>query len=109
MELLEEILTKDNLNKAYKKVYQKKGVAGVEEITVEEEFEYLEKNRDRILNQIRKRKYNPQPVKRVQIPKENGKMRNLGIPTVTDRVIQQTMVHKKSKAINKKELENKLR
>ena len=92
MELLEEILKPENLNKAYKKVYQNKGVAGVDEITVEEEYEYLKNNKDRILNQIRKRKYKPQPVKRVQIPKENGKMRNLGIPTVTDRVIQQAMV-----------------
>ena len=91
MELLEEILNQNNLNKAYKKVVSNKGVAGVDGITVEEEFEYLKENKDRILNQIRKRKYKPQPVKRVQIPKENGKMRNLGIPTVTDRIIQQAI------------------
>ena len=91
MELLEEILNQNNLNKAYKKVVANKGVAGVDGITVEEEFDYLKENKDRILNQIRKRKYKPQPVKRVQIPKENGKMRNLGIPTVTDRVIQQAI------------------
>ena len=89
MELLEEILNQNNLNKAYKKVVANKGVAGVDGITVEEEFNYLKENKDRIINQIRKRKYKPQPVKRVQIPKENGKMRNLGIPTVTDRIIQQ--------------------
>lgn len=91
MELLEEILNQNNLNKAYKKVVANKGVAGVDGITVEEEFDYLKENKDRILNQIRKRKYRPQPVKRVQIPKENGKMRNLGIPTVTDRIIQQAI------------------
>ena len=91
MELLEEILNQNNLNKAYKKVVANKGVAGVDGITVEEEFNYLKENKDRILNQIRKRKYKPQPVKRVQIPKENGKMRNLGIPTVTDRIIQQAI------------------
>ena len=91
MELLEEILNQNNLNKAYKKVVANKGVAGVDGITVEEEFDYLKENKDRILNQIRKRKYKPQPVKRVQIPKENGKMRNLGIPTVTDRIIQQAI------------------
>ena len=90
MELLEEILNQNNLNKAYKKVVANKGVAGVDGITVEE-FDYLKENKDRILNQIRKRKYKPQPVKRVQIPKENGKMRNLGIPTVTDRIIQQAI------------------
>ena len=91
MELLEEILNQNNLNKAYKKVVVNKGVAGVDGITVEEEYEYLKENKDRIINQIRKRKYKPQPVKRVQIPKENGKMRNLGIPTVTDRIIQQAI------------------
>ena len=92
MELLEEILNPKNLNKAYKKVISNKGVAGVDGITVEEECEYLKENKDRILNQIRKRRYRPQPVKRVQIPKENGKKRNLGIPTVTDRIIQQAIV-----------------
>ena len=91
MELLEEILNQNNLNKAYKKVVANKGVAGVDGITVEEEYEYLKENKDRIINQIRKRKYKQQPVKRVQIPKENGKMRNLGIPTVTDRIIQQAI------------------
>ena len=91
MELLEEILNQNNLNKAYKKVVANKGEAGADGITVEEEFDYLKENKDRIINQIRKRKYKPQPVKRVQIPKENGKMRNLGIPTVTDRIIQQAI------------------
>ena len=91
MKLLEEILNPNNLNKAYKKVVANKGVAGVDGITVEEEFDYLKENGDRIKNQIRKRRYKPQPVKRVQIPKENGKMRNLGIPTVTDRIIQQAI------------------
>ena len=91
MELLEEILNQNNLNKAYKKVVANKGVAGADGITVEEEFDYLKENKDRIINQIRKRKYKPQPVKRAQIPKENGKMRNLGIPTVTDRIIQQAI------------------
>lgn len=92
MKLLEEILNPNNLNKAYKKVVSNKGVAGVDGITVEEEFDYIKENKDRILNQIRKRRYKPQPVKRVQIPKENGKKRNLGIPTVTDRIIQQAIV-----------------
>ena len=92
MELLEEILNPNNLNKAYKKVVSNKGVAGIDGITVEEEFDYLKENKDRILNQIRKRRYKPQPVKRVRIPKENGEMRNLGIPTVTDRIIQQAIV-----------------
>lgn len=92
MELLEEILTKENLNKAYKKVYQNKGASGVDGVTVYEIREYIQNNSDEILNQLRSRKYKPQPVKRVQIPKENGKKRNLGIPTVMDRIIQQAMV-----------------
>ena len=91
MELLEEILNPNNLNKVYKKVVANKGVAGVYGITVEEKFDYLKENGDRIKNQIRKRRYKPQSVKKVQIPKENGKMRNLGIPTVTDRTIQQAI------------------
>lgn len=92
MELLEQILAKENLNKAYKKVYQNKGVAGVDGITVEEIADYIKENKDRIINKIRKRQYKPQPVKRVQIPKENGQKRNLGIPTVMDRIIQQAIV-----------------
>ena len=92
MELLEEILTKENLNKAYKKVYQNKGASGVDGITVYEIKEYIQRNGDEILNQIRNRKYKPQPVRRVQIPKDNGKKRNLGIPTVMDRIIQQAMI-----------------
>lgn len=92
MELLEQILAKENLNKAYKKVYQSKGASGVDGITVEEVSEYLKENKDRILKQIRERRYKPQPVRRVQIPKENGKKRNLGIPTVVDRIIQQAIV-----------------
>ena len=92
MELLEEILNPENLNKAYKKVYQNKGASGVDGIAVEEIADYIKDNKERITNQIRNRKYKPQPVRRVQIPKENGKKRNLGIPTVMDRIIQQAMV-----------------
>lgn len=92
MELLEKILAKENLNKAYKKVYQNKGVAGVDGITVEEIADYIKENKDRVANKIRKRQYKPQLVKRVQIPKENGQKRNLGIPTVMDRIIQQAIV-----------------
>lgn len=92
MELLEQILAKENLNQAYNKVVANKGVAGVDGITVYEVDKYVKENKEKLLNQIRKRKYKPQPVKRVQIPKDNGKMRNLGIPTVFDRIIQQAMV-----------------
>ena len=92
MELLDKMLNQENLNKAYKKVVSNKGVAGVDGITVDEIAEYIKEHKEEIINKIKERKYKPQPVKRVQIPKENGKMRNLGIPTVIDRIIQQAMI-----------------
>lgn len=92
MELLDEILSKENLNKAYLQVYRNKGASGIDGVTVDELKQYLKENKEEILTKIRQRKYKPQPVRRVKIPKENGKMRNLGIPTVVDRVIQQAIV-----------------
>lgn len=92
MELLDVILAKENLNKAYLQVFRNKGAAGIDGVTVEELRDYLKEHKEEILWEIRNRKYKPQPVRRVQIPKENGKKRNLGIPTVVDRVIQQAMV-----------------
>lgn len=92
MELLEKILEKENLNKAYKHVKANKGAPGVDGVTVDEAFDFITENKEKLLHQMRKRTYKPQPVRRVQIPKENGKMRNLGIPTVFDRIIQQAMV-----------------
>lgn len=92
MELLDEVLSKDNLNSAYKQVFKNKGASGVDGVTVEELFLYIVKHKDEIIDQIRNRKYKPQPVRRVLIPKENGKMRKLGIPSVIDRVVQQAIV-----------------
>ena len=92
MELLDKILEKENLNKAYKHVKANKGAPGVDGVTVDEAYENITQNKEKWLHQIRKRTYKPQPVRRVQIPKENGKMRNLGIPTVFDRIIQQAIV-----------------
>lgn len=92
MELLEKILEKENLNKAYKHVKANKGAPGVDGVTVDKAFDFISQNKEKLLHQMRKRTYKPQPVRRVQIPKENGKMRNLGIPTVFDRIIQQAMV-----------------
>lgn len=92
MELLEKILSKENLNKAYKQVYKNKGASGVDGVTVEELFLYIQEHKKEILWKIRNRKYRPQPVRRVLIPKENGKMRKLGIPSVIDRVLQQAIV-----------------
>ena len=106
MELLEKILAKDNMNQAYKKVVSNKGVAGVDGITVDEVDSYIRDNKERIFNKIRKRYYKPKPVLRVQIPKDNGKKRNLGIPTVMDRIIQQAMIQVLSPIFEKQFSEN---
>ena len=92
MELLEKVLSKENLNNAYKQVYKNKGASGVDGVTVEELFSYIKDHKEEILYKIRNRKYKPQPVRRVYIPKENGKQRKLGIPSVIDRVLQQAIV-----------------
>ena len=92
MELLEKVLSRENLNMAYKQVYKNKGASGVDGVTIEELFSYIKEHKEEILWKIRNRKYNPQPVRRVLIPKENGKMRKLGIPCVIDRVIQEAIV-----------------
>jgi len=91
MELIEAILSKENLNEAYQQVFRNKGAAGVDGITVEELKDYLKAHGERIISDIRARRYQPLPVRRVEIPKENGKVRQLGIPTVVDRVIQQAI------------------
>ena len=92
MELLEKILNDNNLFEAYKQVYKNKGIGVVDGVTVEELGVYMYKHKEEIKEQIRNLKYKPSPVLRVEIPKENGKMRKLGIPTVVDRVIQQAIV-----------------
>ena len=92
MELLEKILDDRNLYNAYKQVYKNKGAIGIDGVTVEELGVYLFQHKEEIKEQIRNLKYKPSPVRRVEIPKENGKKRKLGIPTVVDRVIQQAIV-----------------
>lgn len=94
MKLIEEVLSKDNLNEAYKQVTSNKGASGIDEMTCEEVKEYLKIHGNDLINQILSRKYQPLPVKRVEIPKPNGGIRKLGIPTVVDRIIQQALVQK---------------
>ena len=90
--LLEEILKNDNLNAAYKKVKSNKGSGGVDGMNVEELLTYLRKHGKELNQQILDGKYKPNPVRRVEIPKEEkGKVRKLGIPTVVDRVYQQAI------------------
>ncbi|MFS0876051.1 group II intron reverse transcriptase/maturase [Solibacillus isronensis] len=91
MQLLEKILSNQNMNEAYLRVYRNKGASGVDGITVDELKKYLKENKDELRQRIRRRKYQPQAALRVEIPKENGKMRKLGIPTVVDRVVQQAI------------------
>ena len=90
--LLEQILSDENIKKAYKAVYANKGSEGVDGMNVYELEGYLKENLDGIRDLIRKREYYPLPVRRVEIPKPNGKKRKLGIPAVVDRAIQQAMV-----------------
>src|SRR5690606_35997960 len=81
----------DNLNEAFKRVKANKGSHGVDGMGVDELLQYLRDHGETIKAQILDGKYRPNPVRRVEIPKENGKKRNLGIPTVVDRVIQQAI------------------
>lgn len=89
--LMEQILSGDNLNKTYLQVVRNKGAEGVDGMKYTELQEHLEKNGENIKDQLRSRKYKPQPVRRVEIPKPEGGVRNLGVPTVTDRFIQQAI------------------
>ncbi|MEC3964819.1 group II intron reverse transcriptase/maturase [Flagellimonas halotolerans] len=89
--LLEQILSPSNLNQAYKRVRSNKGKGGVDKMEVDALKVYLVENRDELLQSIRDGKYRPNPVRRVEIPKANGKKRSLGIPTVVDRVFQQAI------------------
>ena len=90
--LLELILRGDNLNEAYKRVKSNKGAGGTDGMQVDELLPYLRENQDTLIQEIRKGKYKPNPVRRVEIPKETkGEFRKLGVPTVVDRVIQQAI------------------
>ena len=90
--LLELILRKENLNKAYKQVKSNKGSGGIDGMQVDELLPYLRENQESLIQGIRNGKYKPNPVRRVEIPKETkGEFRKLGVPTVVDRVIQQAI------------------
>lgn len=90
--LLDLILRKDNLNAAYKKVKSNKGSGGIDGMQVDELLPYLRENQETLIQEIRDGKFKPNPVRRVEIPKETkGEFRMLGVPTVVDRVIQQAI------------------
>lgn len=90
-DMIERILCRENLNRAYKRVKGNKGVAGVDGMTVEEALPWLKENREGLLERVREGKYRPSPVLRKEIPKSDGGKRKLGIPTVIDRIIQQAI------------------
>ena len=102
MKLIEEILSDVNLKEAIKRVKSNKGVPGIDKMTVDEIDKYFEMNKESIKKSILEKKYKPQPVRRVYIPKSNGNKRPLGIPTVVDRVIQQAIAQVLSRIYDSK-------
>jgi len=99
MELMDEILSDENLRRAIKAVKSNKGAAGVDGMKVETLEAYFAKEGSALKQAILNKQYKPQPVRRVYIPKANGKLRPLGIPTVADRVIQQAMAQVAVKSV----------
>ena len=89
--LLEKVLHRDNLNAAYERVKRNGGSPGIDGMTVEEMLPYLKEHKEELLASLRGGGYQPKPVKQVQIPKPDGGTRNLGVPTVIDRMIQQAL------------------
>ena len=90
--LLEKILSNDNLNQAFKKVKSNKGAGGIDGMNIDELLLFLRNNGKYLKQQLMDGKYKPNPVRRVEIPKETkGEFRKLGVPTVVDRVFQQAI------------------
>ena len=90
-EMIEQVLNRRNVMRAYRQVVSNKGSAGVDGMPVSELYHYLTTNRERIESELRQGKYLPQAILGVEIPKSNGKTRLLGIPTVIDRLLQQAV------------------
>ena len=90
-DLLERILDRDNLNRAYRRVKTNKGAPGIDGMTVEEALPWLKEHREELLESLRGGWYKPNPVRRKEIPKPDGGVRKLGIPTVIDRIVQQAI------------------
>ena len=91
MSLIKEIMSYQNILEATKRVKSNKGAPGVDKMSVDEIESYIKEHYEEIKEQVLTKKYKPQSVRRVYIPKANGKKRPLGIPTVVDRVIQQAI------------------
>src|SRR6201997_2165410 len=91
-QLMEEVCDRENLGKAWKRVRQNKGSPGVDGMTIEDAKDYLREHWPSIRSQLLQGTYQPQPVKRVEIPKPDGGVRKLGVPCVVDRLIQQAVL-----------------
>lgn len=104
--LLEKIISNENLNEAYKRVKKNKGSHGIDKMGVDELLPYLKSHGEELKQSIADGSYKPNPVRRVEIPKDNGKTRPLGIPTVVDRVIQQAVSQVLTPIFEKKFSEN---
>lgn len=89
--MIEKVLNRRNMMRAYRQVVTNKGSAGVDGMPVGELYAYLTENREQLESVIRAGKYFPQPIRGVEIPKSNGKTRLLGVPTVIDRMLQQAV------------------
>lgn len=90
--LMDAILQSENLNKAYRKVKSNKGAGGIDGMNVDELLTFLRDNQKQLVQKLKEGKYKPNPVRRVEIPKETkGEIRKLGVPTVVDRVFQQAI------------------
>jgi group II intron reverse transcriptase/maturase len=90
--MMESILSSENLSEAYRKVKANRGSAGIDGMSVNELGPHLQKHWERLCEKIEQGTYKPSPVKSVSIPKSNGGKRQLGIPTVLDRTVQQAML-----------------
>lgn len=89
--LMEELVARPNMLRAYRRVIENKGSPGVDGVTTDELKGYVQEHWERIKQELLEGRYKPQAILRVEIPKPNGGTRNLGIPTVVDRLIQQAM------------------
>lgn len=92
MQLIEKIITKNNVCEALNRVVANKGAAGIDGMKVEDLRDYMNANWESIRQSVIERSYKPSPVRRVEIPKPNGGVRKLGIPTVVDRTLQQSIL-----------------
>jgi RNA-directed DNA polymerase len=90
--LMEEVCERANLNQAYRRVKANKGSSGVDGMTVHDLAPWLAEHKEAVIASLLDGSYEPQPVKGVEIPKPGGGMRQLGIPTVCDRLVQQAIL-----------------